>query len=48
MQQLDELLVERNGNGTNGTAPPEREIYEEEQKKIDGWNDEVKDQVRNK
>jgi len=48
MQQLDELLVERGGNGTFEHAPPEREIYEEEQKKIDGWKEEVKDQVRNK
>jgi len=40
MDKLEELILERDNDGK-----PEREIHEEEQKKIDEWGNEIKDQV---
>ena len=48
MAKLDDLLKERVGvtnDGVGEQASPDRDIYEEEQKKIDEWGNEVKDQV---
>jgi len=48
MDRLDELLQKTsNDDGTGRQLNPEREIYEEEQKKIDEWKGEVQDQVNN-
>jgi len=48
MDKLEDLI----GGGGGGTSDsrldetaPEREIYKEEQDKIDAWKDEVEDQV---
>jgi len=48
MEKLEELIGGSGGgsggNSINETAP-EREIYGEEQAKIDEWKDEINDQV---
>jgi len=48
MEKLEELIGSSGGgsggNSINETAP-EREIYREEQAKIDEWKDEINDQV---
>lgn len=47
IEKLDELLNER--GGIDGQEfEPEREIYAEEQKKIDEWGNEIKSQVNMK
>lgn len=48
MDKLEELIGARGETNEDGSARninPDREIYEEEQKKIDGWKGEVADQV---
>lgn len=49
MDKLNDLLNERNSDtniSINSNTGVEREIYEEEQKQIDEWGNEVKKQVK--
>ncbi len=51
MEKLDDLLGTSSSGGggagaTDETFTREREIYKEEQDKIDQWDEEVKSQVR--